>query len=71
MTVRCSRSECERLTAALTIKTLLVRTGVVRAEEGYRLDKGLERGDGADDDGDTGFDDRPQDYVGNFDCMDC
>jgi len=33
--------------------------GVVGAEEGYGFDQGLEGGNGADNDGDTGLDDGP------------
>jgi hypothetical protein len=44
---------------------------VVRAEEGYGLDQRFEGGNRANDDGDTGLDDRPQDYVRDFDWMDC
>jgi hypothetical protein len=43
----------------------------VGAKEGYRLDKGLERGDGADDDGDAGLDDRPEDDTRYLDCRIC
>jgi hypothetical protein len=41
---------------------------VVGAEEWYGLDQGFERGNGADDDGDAGLDDRPQDDIRYFDC---
>jgi hypothetical protein len=41
---------------------------MVRPEEGNGLDEGFERRDGADDDGDAGFDYGPEDDVGNLVC---
>jgi hypothetical protein len=59
VTVRRNRSERKRLVAALTVETLLIRVRVVRAKEGYGLDQRFEERNRADDDGDTGLDDRP------------
>lgn len=57
MAMRSRRSESKGVVIASKVETLSVGAGVVGTEEGNGLDQGFERRDGADDDGDAGFND--------------
>lgn len=57
MAMRSCRSENKRVVIVAGGETLSVRAGVVRTKESEGFDQGFERRDGADDDGNAGFDD--------------